>query len=203
MKEKEKLLKKYMAQKKQKKLKIKWGHIKSEEIIICLEKKEKKHPRYGKHFSKEQRNKMSNIRIHLFKTGKIIHPMLNKKPSKETIEKFKIRRKTWIIPKKDTTIEVKIQNFLKQLGIEFFTHQYIQEIEHGYQCDVFIPSMNLVIECDGNYWHKYPTGRDIDNIRTKELIQEGFKVLRLWESEIRVMNINQFNKKIKVKGGII
>ncbi|GAG67123.1 unnamed protein product [marine sediment metagenome] len=41
--------------------------------------------------------------------------------------------------------------------------------------------MNLVIECDGDYWHKYPVGRDIDHIRTKELIQKGFKVLRLWE----------------------
>lgn len=104
-------------------------------------------------------------------------------------------RKHIILPKKDTTIEVKIQNFLKQLGIEYFTHQYMK-IEHGYQCDILIPSMNMVIECDGNYWHKYPTGNDIDHIRTEELLKKGFKVLRLWEHEIREMNVNDFKEKL-------
>jgi len=57
--------------------------------------------------------------------------------------------------------------------------------------------MNLVIECDGDYWHKYPIGKEIDHIRTKELIEKGFKVLRLWEHEIRSIRINEFEKKIK------
>ena len=68
----------------------------------------------------------------------------------------------------------------------------MKEIEHGYQCDILVPSMNLVIECDGNYWHKYPVGLERDHIRTKELIEKGFKVLRLWESEIKVMDIMNF-----------
>ncbi len=114
----------------------------------------------------------------------------------EALLKLKERRKYLVMPKKDTSIEVKIQNFLKSLGIEFFTHQYMKEIEHGYQCDVFIPSMNLVVECDGDYWHRYPTGTEIDHIRTKELIGKGFKVLRLWEREIKIMDIDHFNKLI-------
>jgi len=101
-----------------------------------------------------------------------------------------------ITPKRDTSIEIKIQNFLKQLEIDFMTHQYIKDIEHGYQCDIFIPSMNLVIECDGNYWHKYPTGTDIDHIRTSELISKGFRVLRLWEFEINEMTIDKFKEKL-------
>ena len=104
-------------------------------------------------------------------------------------------RKTQVLPIKDTTIEVKIQNFLKQLGIEFYTHQYMK-IEHSYQCDILIPSMNLVIECDGDYWHKYPTGRDIDHVRTSELLSKGFKVLRLWENEIRSMTIDKFEEAL-------
>jgi len=100
-----------------------------------------------------------------------------------------------IFPIKDTSIEVKIQNFLKQLGIEFFTHQYMT-IEHGYQCDILIPSMDMVIECDGDYWHKYPIGNDIDHIRTRELLEKGFKVLRLWEFEIKEMNLNDFKEKL-------
>ena len=49
-----------------------------------------------------------------------------------------------VFPIKDTSIEVKIQNYLKELGVEFFTHQYI-DIEHGYQCDVFIPILTQFI----------------------------------------------------------
>ncbi len=114
----------------------------------------------------------------------------------EAIVKFTERRKYIKLPKKDSTIEVKIQNYLKQLGIDFFTHQYMKEIEHGYQCDILIPSINLVIECDGDYWHKYPVGLERDHIRTKELIEKGFKVLRLWECEIRKMDLEEFKIKL-------
>lgn len=154
-------------------------------------------------FSKRDRKKMSKSKIRYFKE----HPEekermrrqakeYNNKPFVK--EKFKELRKKIILPIKDTKIEVKIQNFLKQLGIEFFTHQHLN-IKHGYQCDIFIPSMNLVIECDGIYWHKYPTRRDIDNIRTKELIEKGFKVLRLWEFEINEMSIDKFKSKLEDK----
>ncbi len=114
--------------------------------------------------------------------------------SKETLEKIRKARAKQILPKKDTKIEVKIQNFLKKLGISFFTHQYMK-IEHGYQCDILIPSINLVIECDGDYWHKYPIGNDLDHVR---LLQNGFKVLRLWECEIIPMKIQDFKKILKL-----
>jgi len=81
--------------------------------------------------------------------------------------------------------------------IEFISHKYIKEIEHSYQCDCYIPFYNLIIEADGNYWHKYPIGNEIDHIRTKELKEKGFKVLRFWESEINKMNINEFKNKIE------
>ena len=127
-----------------------------------------------------------------------------KKHSEETKKKMSVRmteaRKTIIVPKKDTLIEVKIQNYLKQLNVDFFTHQYMNDIEHGYQCDIFIPAMDLIIECDGDYWHKYPVGNEIDHIRTKELIEQGFKVLRLWEHEIKEMDIHKFKEKLKAKG---
>ncbi len=129
--------------------------------------------RKGKKLSKEHCKKISDTRKKLIREGKIIMDF----------------------PKEDTKIEKKIQNFLKELQIEFFTHQYMK-IDHGYLCDVFIPSMNLVIECDGNYWHKYPVGLEKDHIRTKELIEKGFKVLRLWEHEIKVMELKQFREKI-------
>ncbi len=141
---------------------------------------------------------------------------VKRKPfSKKTIQKMKENRSNQILPLKDSSIEVKIQNFLKKLRIEFFTHQYIK-IPHGYQCDILIPAMNLVIECDGDFIHcnpakyppnfvRYPNSKsnqpayviwERDKIRTKELIEKGFKVLRLWGSEIKEMNINIFQNKL-------
>lgn len=138
----------------------------------------------GRFYSEETRKKLS-----LLHKGRIF--------SEEHKVKLKEARKYTVLPTKDTIIEIKIQDFLKQLEIEFFTHQYIKEIKHGYQCDILIPFLNIVIECDGNYWHKYPIGRDIDHMRTKELTEKGFKVLRLWEIDIIKMNIEDFQIKLK------
>ena len=178
------------------------------------------HPRFGKHCSEELKQKLSNNLIgrtmkdiYGDKSEKLKENLrqlrLGKKHSEETkrkislgvrklrsMTKIKAARAKQIFPLKDTSIEVKIQNFLKQLNIDFFTHQYMS-IEHAYQCDIFIPSMNLVVECDGEYWHKYPTRRDIDHIRTKELIENGFKVLRLWEFEINELTLKAFETKLK------
>jgi very-short-patch-repair endonuclease len=120
----------------------------------------------------------------------------HKKP--ELIKKLRELRSKQIFPLKDTSIEIKIQNYLRELKIEFFTHTYIKDINHSYQCDILIPSINLVIECDGDYWHKYPVGNEIDHIRTSELIEKGFKVLRLWEKEINIMSMEDFKKRLEV-----
>lgn len=119
---------------------------------------------------------------------------------KSTILKeiYKEKRKLQITPLQDTKIEIKIQSFLKELNVNFYTHQYCNEIQHSYQCDIFIPIYNLIIECDGNYWHNYPTGKEVDHIRTNELIEKGFNVLRLWESEIKTITLEEFSNKLKI-----
>lgn len=129
--------------------------------------------------------------------GKTIEELYGKEKVENIKIKIKEARAKQVLPIKDTKIEVKIQNFLKQLQIPFFTHQYISQIKHSYQCDILIPSMNLVIECDGDYWHKYPVGREIDHIRTSELLKKGFKVLRLWEFEIKNLDLNKFQERLK------
>lgn len=138
----------------------------------------------GKSFSEEHKRKIGDVHRGI-------------KLSVETIKKIKESRANQIIPVKDTSIEVKVQNFLRELNIEYFTHQYMN-IEHAYQCDILVPSMNLVIECDGDYWHNYPFGNEIDHIRTSELIQKGFKVLRLWERDIIKMDSITFKEKLNI-----
>ncbi len=175
----------------------------------------------GKHQSEEHKKRMVETRM---KNGSYVvseetkrkiglngfhYGMLGKHHSEETIKKIKItdsrleykklareRRAKQILPVKDTSIEIKIQNYLKILGIDFFTHRYIKEIEHAYQCDILIPSKNLVIECDGNYWHNYPIGNETDIMRNIELRKAGYSVLRFWENDIRVMEIEDLKNKL-------
>jgi very-short-patch-repair endonuclease len=115
--------------------------------------------------------------------------------SVEAIYKIKMARANQVLPLKDTKPERIMQVFLKNNNIEFVTHHYINNIKHSYQCDIFIPSKNLIIECDGDYWHgnpiKFPNPNkwqleqiEKDKIRTQELQEAGYKVIRLWENEI-------------------
>ncbi len=174
-------------------------------------------------FSEETRNKMSkaftgrkawNKGFKGYHSGKE-HQFYGKKRPKETIEKIKIARAKQVFPMKDTSIEIKIQNFLKELGVGFFTHQYISEIPHAYQGDIFIPVQRnremfirqpIIVECDGDYWHGNPKLEYIwkdkeyihkrierDKIRTEELKERGFIIIRLWESEIRGLTLKRFN----------
>lgn len=116
------------------------------------------------------------------------------------------------IPKKDSSIEIKLQDFLTLLKIEFVTHKYIN-IKHSYQCDIYIPSLNLIIEADGDFFHMNPnkfkseekifkngiTAKEkwkLDNSRTKELLEKGYNVMRIWENEIRRMTLNGFKNKL-------
>ena len=152
----------------------------------------KNNPNYGKTQGKEIIAKRIVKQKEWYKNNK------NSKKLRLMYEKISRKVKAWRqtqSPVYTSSIEIKVQNFLKQLGIDFFTHQYLN-IKHGYQCDILIPKLNLVIECDGNYWHKYPVGKDIDYIRTKELIEKGFRVLRLWESEINDMKIKDFENRL-------
>ena len=130
--------------------------------------------------------------------------------TEEVKAKIRESRLKQIFPLRDSTPEIKIQDFLKQLNLKFLVHRPMREIEHSYQSDIFIPSINLVIEIDGDYWHgntdnprfkilnqKQINTKEKDVIRTKELIEKGFKVLRLWESEVEKMNIETFIQKMK------
>ncbi len=133
--------------------------------------------------------------------------------SLETKRRIKKARAKQIFPLKDTSIELKIQDFLTTLKIEFVTHKYMN-IKNCYQCDIFVPSMNLIIEADGDFFHMNPnkfssedrafkngmTAKEkwkLDSDRTKELLEKGFKVIRLWENEIIKMKLEDFKEKIK------
>lgn len=181
-----------------------------------------KNPRYGQHLSKESKEK-----LRLKREGEN-NPMYHKEPwnkgqklPKELVERMiktgkkyikehpevairlKKQRKIQIFPIKDTKIELKIQNFLRILHVEFMAHYYVSEITHAYQCDILIPFTKTIIECDGCYWHGCPIcNKNLngfqeeqikeDRARTNELLEKGYNVIRLWEHDIKKMELNDF-----------
>ena len=84
----------------------------------------------------------------------------------------------------NTKLELKMIDILNILKMKFFHPYTIWNIEHCYSCDFYLPKYSLIIEVDGKYWHNYPFGTDLDNIRKVELINAGYKVLRFWEDEL-------------------
>jgi len=200
------------------KTEFKKGHINPDEWRKMMSKKIKGRvsPMKGRHHTEETKK-----RISLGGKGRIVSEETRKKMrnynlsiSKELSERMKKVRMNQVFPFVDSSIEVKIQNFLKQLKIEFFTHQYMNII-HAYQCDIFIPIQQgiiqpIIIECDGDWYHGnknvHPNLKDWqierikrDQLRTSELIEKGFRVLRLWEHEINDMDIEIFKDRMELR----
>jgi len=191
-----------------------FGRQKSEEIKGKLSKVHLGE-KQDKEWVKKRTTKGGETLRRRWAKGELRHPRLGKSHSIEAREKIKKSRKLRVYKTKNTSIEIKIQEFLKQLGIEFFTHFYIKDIRNKYRCDIFIPVQDgilqrIVIECDGDYWHGNPEifldekltekiikQREIDDTRTKQLIEKGYNVLRIWENEIKRITLNNFEERLK------
>ncbi len=87
-----------------------------------------------------------------------------------------------------TWLEEKLGWALTKLGIQFES-QY--PIKYGidilnrpryYFPDFAIPESNLLIECDGSYWHK---NKKRENLRESRLKELGWDVIRFSDSEIK------------------
>lgn len=158
--------------------------------------------RIGQKHSQEVREKLSLSHIG-FKHSeeskrKMSEARKGIKYSAETIRKMSIANKKASLYRKhtyqDTSIEIKIQNFLKENSIPFETNYPILG-----RPDIFIEP-NICIFADGCYWHSCPTcghgqGKERDRIVTQELQNQGYVVVRLWEHEIK-RNLDNLKNKI-------
>jgi len=147
---------------------------------------------FGKRHTEEAKTKIAEAAAAMWENPEIRAQLLEAFNAPEHIEMLRQRRANMVLPVKDTTIEVIVRGFLDALGVLYQQHKMIKDIEHRYQCDFYVEAHGLVIECDGDYWHQYPHGRDIDRARTFEMEQQGYKVLRLWEHSIRKMSCDDF-----------
>jgi len=77
----------------------------------------------------------------------------------------------------ESSLEKITRHILDSIGLK-----YEQESKIGrYSVDFFIPIVNLVIECDGAYWHR---NKKRDARKNHYLKSRGYKLIRLAEDEI-------------------
>lgn len=85
---------------------------------------------------------------------------------------------------KPSSLQRTVMRLLDALGVSYESEKPIGR----YQADIFVPSRNLVVECDGTHWHdaqRFPRTARRDAIRDAWMLAQGIKVLRLPETSIR------------------
>ena len=86
---------------------------------------------------------------------------------------------------KISSIEMAVCGILDDLGIEYIPQYPIR----WYFADIYIPKLNLIIECDGDYWHDYqrfPRRKQHDEARDKRIRGMGYTIVRIKEKDIRL-----------------
>lgn len=86
----------------------------------------------------------------------------------------------------NTTIELFVQRILDEYNIEYEKNNRV--ILNGKELDIYIPSKNIAIECNGVYWHsvdcKSPKNKYYHFNKWKECKDNGIELLTIWDYQI-------------------
>lgn len=95
--------------------------------------------------------------------------------------------------KEPTSIEKKVYKELKERGFLFETQKLING---KFLVDAYIPSLNMVIEVDGSYWHSMDRVVKKDKAENAYLTKCGFNLIRLSEEDVKN---NNFIERIRIQ----
>jgi very-short-patch-repair endonuclease/DNA-directed RNA polymerase subunit RPC12/RpoP len=125
------------------------------------------------------------VKSYCINCGKLLHKQAflygNKKCLYCSLLDKNMRQKVF-----DTNIELQFKNELLKRNIEF-KHPYRIK---NHPADFYIPKYNLVIECDGEYWHNKPSAKEKDTKHNIMMRNNGYYVKRLKGSNILNKKIN-------------
>ena len=81
-----------------------------------------------------------------------------------------------------SSIEMKVKSQLDDIGIRYI-HQL--QVDGGkFILDFYIPSLKLVVECNGDYWHNLENRKRRDDELKKYVTSTGRSIIFIWEHEI-------------------
>jgi G:T-mismatch repair DNA endonuclease (very short patch repair protein) len=115
-------------------------------------------------------------------------------------------------PLKDTSIELFIQNILDKHNITYIKND--RTILGIKELDIYIPSKNIAIECNGLYWHSsLNKERQYHINKYKTCKSSGIQLISVWEDQIInkpniiesiiLSKLNIFNKRIYARDCVI
>lgn len=162
-----------------------------------FQKGKKYEERYDEQTNKHIKNALRNNMLKRFETEEVWNKGLNgaqkawnrnlTKKDHEGIKKMSRARIKYMIKNKGSFVsshEIKLKGFLESVGVDFVHQYYVKDIEHSYMADFFVKDKNLIIEVDGIYWHSLDGRKEMDDIRTKEMEDCGYSVLRFSDKDI-------------------
>lgn len=79
-------------------------------------------------------------------------------------------------------LELAGRKILLNIGVDF---QEQVLMFNKFLVDVLIPSKNLVIQWDGEYWHNKPDRKKLDKSQDAYMLKCGYKVLRITDKQIK------------------
>lgn len=144
----------------------------------------------GKKKSLQHRLNMSKARMGV-KTGRIPKSAFKKGIYTEAMRKGSLLGAKTLSERKITSIEKKVYEELKRRDLLFETQKLING---RFLVDAYIPSLNLVIEADGDYWHNLDRIKKKDKAENAYLTKCGFNLVRWREADINTDVKSLFNQ---------
>lgn len=166
----------------------------------------------GKKYTEEQLSAIQESAKNPERRKKISESLTGKKKSAEHVAKIKAdRQKYWgnienrtaqrirrvaymttVLRKKKTKLEKEFESMLQALNVDYI-YQYVV---NGYNYDFYIPSKNILIEVDGDWWHCNPNlgfepiyesqrhTIEHDKVKTTVAFDNGYTLIRFWEHDV-------------------
>lgn len=124
---------------------------------------------------------------------------ITKNKKKRTVSKTKTVGKTVRVHPKYGTSKLEedfARDFLEKLGVKYIYQFEAKDIGRFY--DFYLPEHNLIIECDGSWYHSDPRlvkeedmnpmqkhNKRVDGHKDKWALMHGIPIFRVWEKDIR------------------
>lgn len=137
--------------------------------------------------SEETKNKISLSKKGIpskkkgIKTGIIPKSAFKKGTYTKAMRKGSLAGAKSLSERSPTSIEIKLYKELSKRGVIFESQKLINS---KFLVDAYIPSLNLVIEADGDYWHSLDRVVKKDKAENAYLKKCGYNIIRLSEKEI-------------------
>lgn len=130
------------------------------------------------------------------------NPMYGKNHSTEAKKiqrEFKLKNYTDGIYKSKSKEECEFAKQLKKTFKDLIWQYRIDGYHRVY--DFYIPSLNIIIEYDGDYWHREEKYIKKDIKDTEKAIKEGYSIFRYWSSTVKNVGIEKIIEDISKLDG--